>query len=358
MRINVALMLSLVLICQTFAYTSASKFLDKPAEWYAGDDAKRMADNILTFQAKEGAWPKNIETAEKPYTGDPKELEGTFDNGATTIEMYFLAKVAHATHEKKYEESFNKALALILKGQYDNGGWPQSYPIHGGDGGYDHYITFNDGAMTRLMFLLRDVYSSDVYNFVPDETKQACRKAFDKGIECILKCQIKVNGKLTAWCAQHDEKTFEPRPARKFEPISISGCESVGIVHVLMTIEKPSPEVAASIDAAVAWLDSVKIPGIRIEDTPNKDLPKGIQRRVVKDPSAPPMWARFYEIGTNRPIFSDRDTIVVYDLMEIGDERRNGYQWLKYWPKNLIEKEYPEWKKKHSETASTTAISK
>jgi PelA/Pel-15E family pectate lyase len=358
MRIAVALILSLVLAGPALAYTSAAKYLDKPAEWYASDDAKRMADNILTFQSKEGSWPKNTETAEKPYDGDPSKLEGTFDNGATTIEMYYLAKVAHATHEAKYAQAFDKALDLILKGQYANGGWPQSFPIHQGAEGYDHYITFNDGAMARLMFLLKDVYSSNVYDFVSDETKQACRKAFDKGVDCILKCQIKVNGKLTAWCAQHDDKTFEPRPARKFEPVSLSGCETVGIVHVLMSVEKPSPEIVAAVDAAVAWLDEVKIPGIRVEDRPNKDLPKGFERFVVKDPSAPPIWARFYEIGTNRPIFSDRDSVIRYDLMEVGHERRNGYAWLKYWPKNLVEKEYPEWKKKHSETASTAPAGK
>ena len=37
------------------------------------------------------------------------------------------------------------------------------------------------------------------------------------------------------------------------------------------------------------------------------------------------MWARFYEIGTNRPIFSDRDGFAKHDLSEIGYERRNGY---------------------------------
>ena len=63
--------------------------------------------------------------------------------------------------------------------------------------------------------------------------------------------------------------------------------------------------------------------------------------------AAPPIWARFYEIGTNRPIFSDRDSVIKYSLGEVGLERRTGYQWLKYWPKNLIEKEYPAWKAKH-----------
>ena len=58
------------------------------------------------------------------------------------------------------------------------------------------------------------------------------------------------------------------------------------------------------------------------------------------------MWARFSEIGTNRPIFSDRDGVAKHDLAEIGYERRNGYSWLGTWPAPLLEKEYPAWKAK------------
>ena len=74
--------------------------------------------------------------------------------------------------------------------------------------------------------------------------------------------------------------------------------------------------------------------------------PKGFERYVVEDPAAEPMWARFYEIGTNKPIFCDRDGVVRYKLSDIGIERRTGYKWLGYWPKNFLAKEYPEWKAK------------
>ena len=36
--------------------------------------------------------------------------------------------------------------------------------------------------------------------------------------------------------------------------------------------------------------------------------------------------------------------MVKYDLSEIEIERRTGYKWLGYWPKKLLETEYPEWK--------------
>jgi pectate lyase len=279
------------------AYSSVSKHLDDSQAWYRSDEAKTMAADVLSWQTPLGDWPKNLDTAGTTFDGDRSKLHGTFDNGATTMELRFLAKMFDATQDAKYRDAFLKGLDHILKAQYPNGGWPQYSPPPAD--AYPRHITFNDGAMARLMFFLRDVAKEDVYSFVDADRRSACKQAWDRGIDCILKCQVKVDGKLTVWCAQHDEKDLSPRPARTFEPASLSGSESVGVVHVLMNVENPSPEVIAAIDAAIAWLEQVKIHGIKLEDRPTPNTPKGFERYVVEDPSAPPIWARFYEIGTN-----------------------------------------------------------
>ena len=59
------------------------------------------------------------------------------------------------------------------------------------------------------------------------------------------------------------------------------------------------------------------------------------------------IWARFYEIGTNRPFFSGRDSEKKYDVKEIEVERRTGYAWYGNWPEKLLKTEYPEWAKKN-----------
>lgn len=314
-----------------------------PPSWFATDEARQLAENILSHQSPLGGWPKNMNTAATRYEGDPKKLDSTFDNSATTDELRFLAKMYAATKDPKYDAAFERGLDYILQAQLPVGGWPQQYPHRGG---YSQYITYNDGCTVRLMFFCREVANDFFYSFVSPERRQRAQDAWDKGIEVILKTQVRVDGKLTVWCAQHDQNDFSPKPARAFEPASLSGCETVGIVHALMAVDNPSPEIVAAVDAAVAWLDAVKIPGIRVEDRKIEGTPRGYDRFVVQDPSAEPMWARFYEIGTNRPIFSDRDSVIKYHLSEIGIERRTGYQWLKYWPKNLVTKEYPEWKAK------------
>ena len=72
--------------------------------------------------------------------------------------------------------------------------------------------------------------------------------------------------------------------------------------------------------AAVAWYEQSRLDGIRLEK-------KNDDKRIVQSPDSPPLWARFYEIGTNRPIFSGRDGVIQYDMEAIESERRNGYSW-------------------------------
>ena len=193
--------------------------------------------------------------------------------------------------------------------------------------------------MVRVMEFLREVHDSPVYAFVPAKDRQAAIDACQKGIDCILKCQIVVDGKPTVWCAQHDEVTLKPADARAYELASFSGSESVGITRLLMSLEKPTPEITKAVEGAIAWFESSKITGIRI-DTKDGD------KIVVPDPKAPVLWARFYDLKTGKPFFCDRDGIPKPNFADIGKERRNGYSWYGNYAEKLLEKDYPEWKKR------------
>jgi pectate lyase len=345
MRLFFALVVCFAFVSQPAcaATEGPHQYLHKPDDWFRSEDGLRVTTNILSHQSALGSWPKNVDTTAAPYTGDPAALHGTFDNDATTDELRFLARAFAATKQEKCSVAFDKGLDHIFKAQYPTGGWPQFYPP---STKYHKYITFNDDAMVRLMLFLREVTRDELYAFVDDTRRKAAKESFDRGVACILKCQIKVDGKLTAWCAQHDEVDYSPRPGRAYELVSISGAESVGIVRLLMSLDDPSPEVIAAVQGAAAWFEAAKLTGIRVDTLPDKSAPKGTNKVVVKDPVAAPIWARFYEIGTNRPVFSDRDGVAKHELSEIGSERRNGYNWLNYWPAGLLAKEYPAWKLK------------
>jgi len=90
---------------------------------------------------------------------------------------------------------------------------------------------------------------------------------------------------------------------------------------------------------ACRWFQAAKLTGIR-------QTSRDGDKVIVPDPDAPPLWARFYEIGTNRPIFSGRDGVVKYDVSQIEHERRNGYAWYGGWGAEVLA-EWPRWKKKH-----------
>lgn len=255
--------------------------------------------------------------------------------------MRFLALIVQATGDEKYREAFARGIDCLLAAQYPNGGWPQYFPLRKG---YYSHITYNDNAMVNVLTVLRDAAGKPPYAFV-DEARRAKAAAVARGVDCILRTQVKQDGKLTAWCAQHDEKTLAPAWARDYEPPSLSGAESAGIVRFLMEIEQPTLEIIAAIEGAVAWFKAVAIHSVRVEDFTNSDGER--DRRVVDDPAAGPLWACFYELGTNRPIFLGRDSVVRYALSEIERERRAGYRYYGTWAATLL-REYPRWHAKHN----------
>jgi PelA/Pel-15E family pectate lyase len=319
----------------------------QPADWFHSGEGKQVVENVLLYQFGSGGWPKNIDMAQMLSEADKRRLanrrrdESTIDNGATYTQLRFLARANAAVPEDRVRAAFLEGLDYLLNAQYENGGWPMFHPPRDG---YTSHIDFNDNAMSGVMMLMDDVAAGkETFEFVDARRRERAAAAFAKGIECILKCQVVVGGQRTAWCAQHDENTFAPAPARAFEPVSLSGNESVGLVRCLMRVDNPSPEIVDAVRSAVKWFDDVKLEGIRVVSV---ETPEGRDRAVKEDLTASPIWARFYEIGTNRPIFAGRSKVVHYRYDQIERERRMGYAYYGDWPEDLLNEEYPAWLKK------------
>jgi PelA/Pel-15E family pectate lyase len=335
-------------------------FLDKswkeiatkmPDEWYGSNESISVADSVLKYQTQIGGWAKNNnyhrgfnqeEWIQITATG----IGATIDNGATTTEMLFLAKMHSKVKDERYAQSFNKAFNYILEAQYANGGWPQFYPFRKGRSiAYNSHITYNDDAMLHVMQFLKAIKDeAPVYASmnISIAMKSKAIKALEKGIDCVLKTQIQVNNLPTVWCAQHDEVTLLPANARAYELASYSGSESVGLALFLMEINNPSKEIINAVKGAVTWFTNHKIEGIKLEQvTINGEK----DRVVVEDKNAPPMWARFYDLDTELPFFCDRDGIKRKVFGELGYNRRNGYSWYTQAPEKLLAN-YPSWVKK------------
>lgn len=313
--------------------------LRHPLPWYATDDARRLGEHILHHQAPLGDWPKNTDTTAAPIAGAGGGFRGTFDNGATVNELRFLARwvAAGAPQDLKVRQAVERGLNHILAAQYPNGGWPQRFPP---GQGYERHITFNDRTQVNLMELMQDLSRSPEFAWLDHSFRQRATAAFQKGVEVIVRCQVRVDGTPTVWCAQHDEITLEPRPARSYELASLSGSESADLLLLLMHLDAPTEEIRTAIHAGVDWFARSRIEGLRV-------VTRDGDRRVEPDPSATPLWARFYDLKTGRPIFVGRDGVPKDHLADIEAERRNGYAWYGNGGERVA-REFLRWQQDHS----------
>ena len=328
----------------------AAIVFESPDEFYGTEEAVRMAENVLLFQRDVGGWQKNTDMSVVLSESDKEKLianksnsdDVTFDNEATFMEMQYLAKVYNKTGDERFKQAFLKGLNYIFEAQYEIGGWPQVYPNLMSTN-YTARITYNDGVTINALTILKKIVERDeMYAFVDDPALiERSREALNRGIDVVLKTQIRQNGVLTGWCGQHCEITLEPRPARLWELVSICGLESAGIAMFLMSFENPTPEMRQAIDAVVEWYERVKITGFRLENLVGENGRP--DRRLVEDPNAPPLWARFYDLETNIPFFAaHRDGIKVSTFEELAQGSRAGYHFYVHSPQEMLDmyKEY------------------
>ncbi|HEU5397380.1 MAG TPA: pectate lyase [Verrucomicrobiae bacterium] len=352
---------------ETFPHTWRSTkgiSLDKGDAWYAGDDARHIADIIVSFQTPAGGWSKNLDMTRfsrapgesfaadnEPTKQSPSDNDlaadrdwnyvGTFDNNATTTQLRFLGRVISADHgdTMAFRRSFLRGLDYIFNAQFPNGGWPQVWPLQGG---YHDEITYNDDAMANVLELLHDVAAgTNEFAFVSPDVRAKANDSFQRGIRCVLATQVIENGQRSAWCQQYDALTLQPASARNYEMPSLASAESARLMQILMQLPNPDADTIAAVRGVAAWFEKTKIEGKAYKPV------KGKGRELIDVPGAGPLWARYYQIGTDKPIFGDRDKTIHDEVSEISVERRNGYAWYRDTPKRMLE-HYTHWSKKHS----------
>jgi PelA/Pel-15E family pectate lyase len=344
---NIVLMLVCALVVCSSALAAdgkvtVSQLRDKPDEWFTSAEGKQFIANIIAHQRPEGGWYKTYDVSKPPNPGDRPDsgwTMPTIDNNATYTELRLLARAHRLDHNAAALEAFNRGLDYLFAAQYPSGGWPQRFPR---PNNYGKQITLNDHAMAGVMNLLFDVVNSPDFEFVDADRRAKAKAAFDKGVDCLLKLQVKQDGKLAAWAQQYDPDTLQPAKARAYELPGLASDESIGVLRMLMRIKDPSPEVKNAIKAGVEWVARSKISGMKLVRTPDPKLPHGVDVTLQPDASAPPLWARYYELDTNKPFFCNRDGHKVFKLEEVDPERRAGYAWMRPYGEKLPG-EYAAW---------------
>ena len=300
-------------------------------DWFKTPAAATLAQVMMSFQTPTGGWSKAVDYGRgarqkgMAWTSQssPFHYTATFDNRATTEQINFLNAFFAATGNAEAKFSVQRGLDYVFAAQFPNGGWPQTFPL---EGGYHDAITFNDNAITHILELLRAISNGDeVWKWLDEKRRTQAQTSLAKGIECVLATQVEQDGRKTVWCAQHDPLDLKPVAARLKEPASLSGGESVSLVRFLMNEPKPSPEVRAGVEGALAWFDMVKIKGAD---------------GIVK-------WARFYDVQNNKPLFAGAQDGIIYPTFEaMAAKNRVGYDYFVTSPRDLLEKDAAKWRRK------------
>lgn len=344
-------------------FSARSMPLDREVSWYASPEARHIADVIVSFQTPAGGWGKNMNMSGSvrgrgqsfvpdnsnrlPSPGDFDAARdpswhyvGTLDNDATTTEMHFLGKVQTnipMADGEVYRAAFLRGVRYLLAAQYPNGGWPQVWPL---EGGYHDAITFNDDAVYNATELLTDVSDGKPEEaFVPEDLRRRALAAVANARKCILAAQFRVSDRRTVWGQQVDMLTLRPVAARNYEPAALSSEESAHLLIYLMSLPRPSDQVKTAISNGISWVRAHAIYNKAVVG--GRNAPEG--RHLVDQQGAGPLWARFYSLDTEKPIFGDRDKTLHDDMNEISLERRNGYAWFNTAPAVALS-DYQTWK--------------
>jgi len=307
--------------------------------WFGGDEARRIAESILSYQTPAGGWSKHVDHAAGPRApgqgyaqGGRWHYVGTFDNGATTEQLRFLLRAEGASPNVRYRAAFARGVEYVLRAQFPNGCWPQVHPL---EGGYHDAATFNDGAMLNVLRLLRAVARGEA-PFAGEDARRRAKESLERGIECILASQVVVDGRRTVWGAQHDPLTLAPIGARSFGPAALSGAEGPAVAAFLMELDADDPRIAVAIRGAAAWIRETMIWGYT----------RRPGEKPVPPPGAGPLWARFAETGTNRPVFANRDGVLRHDWRELAGSAR-GYGWFTATPAAVLVR-YEAWSREQA----------
>lgn len=320
---------------------------------YSAQLKDTLAEKMLIYQLPNGGWGKQLDDKSVVNYNLPidKDLlkkikatgddHATIDNNATSKEINALISAYATTKNPQYLMSAEKGIHYLLLMQYENGGFPQYYP---NKGLYRKQVTYNDNAMINALTVLYNVAEGkNGFDAVDSKFKEKSKIAVQKGIECIIKTQVLQKGVLSIWADQYNEITLQPEKARAFEPVSLATAESVGIVRFLM-LQPVTPEIKKSIQLAVKWFTENDIEGYSY----NVAKQNGKTVRILAEDKNSVIWARFYDININKPLFGDRDGSVKYNYNEVSEERRNGYSWFGDFANKLVNKEYPKWLQKNA----------
>ncbi|MBI1371993.1 MAG: pectic acid lyase [Phycisphaera sp.] len=277
------------------------------------DAARDAAEALRLGQMRSGGWQAYVEfdaDRRKKWAyrtepeGDKRKDQSSLDDDKTQSSLRFVIQLDRALDFKDaavHEMAMYALDGLLTKGQFPNGGFPQvwngeprdakDYPVKPASypetwsreytGHHEYWLryTLNDNLMPDVidaLYLAADTYGDKRY-----------AAAAEKAAGFLLLAQMPEP--QPAWAQQYDYD-MHPIWARRFEPASVTGGESQGVISALMHVYRRTGDrkYIEPIPRALDYLEKSKLPDGRL--------------------------ARFYEMKTNKPLyFTHDDSQLTYD---------------------------------------------
>ena len=282
---------------------------------YYLDAARQTGYCLVRGQLRSGGWDYRIEFdpdrrnryAYRTDVGtddDGRRNTSTLDDDTTQAALRLLMRLDKVLdfQDARIHEAAEYALSRLLQVQYPIGAWPQrfdrppdaeqfppgqaaypdSWPRAYPGRSYSQDYTFNDNAIgdvIDVMFGAWRTYGQEKY-----------RAAAERAGGFILAAQMPEP--QPAWAQQYDAE-MHPAWARKFEPPSVTGGESQGVMRTLMRLYRETGErkYLEPIPRAIAYFRRSRLPDGQL--------------------------ARFYELKTNRPLYFTKDYELTYSDADV-----------------------------------------
>ncbi len=257
----------------------------------AATDAARA---LVWGQRTVGGWDHRVDVAHLDTKSEKTiRMEGrcTFDDNITQGALSFLMSMDAVLDEPWLTEAIELGLGYMMESQFENGAWPQWYPLIEG---YHDYYTFNDNTINdciKLMLTAHSIYGKNEY-----------LQTAKQGGDFIILSQL--SKPQSGWAQQYSHD-LKPAWARSFEPPGVCSAATIRNIRTLVDLYLYTRDARylEPIPSAFEWLDNSKI--------------------------GDNQWARLYEEGTNKPVYGDREDgyKLHYVYENISAYERKSYAW-------------------------------
>ena len=295
---------------------------------YYYESACKVARCIIHGQKPSGGWNymfdyESEETTKKWYATIGRQAwrleefqhyygNATFDDEATMHCAEFLLRIYLEKKDREFYGPLQKAIGFLLASQYDNGGWPQRYPLmydhpFRGKADYSSFVTINDDVMPRNIEFLTQCYTS----LGMKELKEPILRA----MRCLRDLQQPLP--LAGWADQYTVKDLKPAHARSYEPRAVNTGTTVAMIRQMIHFYEQTGDKSylKGIPNAIQFLESVKLPSEWVTQLGRRPLGEG-------DIFMP----RFIDPDTHKPMYVHRK----------GSNVRNGQYYTDSIPEGTI----------------------